>query len=34
MKTVSYVSGMSSQPLIGQTIGNCFDESVERWSER
>ena len=25
---------MSSQPLIGQTIGNCFDESVERWSER
>jgi fatty-acyl-CoA synthase len=25
---------MSSQPLIGQTIGNCFDERVERWSER
>jgi fatty-acyl-CoA synthase len=34
MKTLSYVSGASSHPLIGETIGGCFDRSAEKWSER
>jgi fatty-acyl-CoA synthase len=34
MKTLSYVSGSSSHPLIGETIGNCFERSAEKWSER
>ncbi len=34
MRTLSYVSGASSHPLIGETIGNCFEKSVEKWSER
>jgi len=34
MRTLSYVSGSSSHPLIGETIGNLFDRSAEKWSER
>jgi len=34
MKTLSYVSGSSSHPLIGETIGSCFERSAEKWSER
>ena len=34
MRTPSYVSGTSSHPLIGETIGNCFERSAEKWSER
>ncbi|MFC3285141.1 AMP-binding protein [Litchfieldella rifensis] len=30
----SYVSGISDTPLKGQTIGECFDETVERFPER
>jgi fatty-acyl-CoA synthase len=34
MRTLSYVSGTSSHSLIGETIGNCFERSVEKWSGR
>jgi hypothetical protein len=34
MRTPSYVSGTSSHPLIGETIGNCFERSAAKWSER
>jgi fatty-acyl-CoA synthase len=30
----SYVSGTSTLPLIGETIGNCFDRAASRWPER
>ncbi len=30
----SYASGISEKPLKGQTIGDCFDETVERYPER
>nr|WP_299239983.1 AMP-binding protein [uncultured Halomonas sp.] len=30
----SYASGISELPLKGQTIGDCFDETVERYPER
>ncbi len=33
-KPVSYVCGTSDQPLIYQTIGNAFDQAVERWSDK
>ena len=32
--TVSYVSGMSTRPLLGMTIGEAFDHAVARWSDR
>jgi len=32
--TQSYVHGASATPLIGETIGNRFDQAVERWPER
>jgi len=31
---VSYVCGSSDQPLIYQTIGDAFDEAVERWGDK
>ncbi|WP_445001075.1 AMP-binding protein [Halomonas mongoliensis] len=31
---ISYVSGISDTPLKGQTIGDCFDETVSRFPER
>ena len=34
MLTNSYVSGASNTPLIGQTIGDLFDETVRRFSHR
>ena len=34
MLTESYVHGASAKPLIGQTIGKSFDQSVERWRDR
>ncbi|MFD2189816.1 AMP-binding protein [Pistricoccus aurantiacus] len=30
----SYVSGISDTPLKGQTIGDCFDETVSRFPQR
>ncbi|GAB2779923.1 AMP-binding protein [Halomonas shantousis] len=30
----SYVSGISDLPLKGQTIGDCFDETVARYADR
>ncbi|TLF52839.1 AMP-binding protein [Halomonas urmiana] len=30
----SYVSGISDTPLKGQTIGDCFDDTVARFAER
>ncbi|MBC7637537.1 MAG: AMP-binding protein [Acetobacteraceae bacterium] len=32
--TTSYVSGISSVPLIGNTIGRHFDRTVARWPDR
>jgi len=32
--TQSYVHGVSSTPLIGETIGVHFDDAAERWSGR
>ena len=32
--TLSYVSGGSTQPLLGETIGACFDRIVHRFGER
>ncbi|EWG99887.1 hypothetical protein Q427_22480 [Halomonas sp. BC04] len=29
----SYVSGISDTPLKGQTIGDCFDETVARFPD-
>jgi fatty-acyl-CoA synthase len=34
MRNASYVSGYSEKPLIGQTIGDLFDEVVDRFPER
>ncbi|MBB3232214.1 AMP-binding protein [Halomonas stenophila] len=31
---ISYVSGISDTPLKGQTIGDCFDATVERFPEQ
>ena len=31
---LSYVSGVGTQPLLGETIGACFDRIVERFGER
>ncbi|WP_404297184.1 AMP-binding protein [Halomonas sp.] len=31
---ISYVSGISNTPLKGQTIGDCFDETVARFADR
>ncbi|MDT8893878.1 AMP-binding protein [Halomonas sp. I1] len=31
---ISYVSGISDTPLKGQTIGDCFDDTVARFPER
>ncbi|ALM54653.1 AMP-binding protein [Halomonas huangheensis] len=31
---LSYVSGTSDLPLKGQTIGDCFDDTAERFAER
>ena len=33
-KTSSYVCGTSDQPLIYQTIGEAFDQAVERWADK
>src|SRR3954468_10367566 len=30
----SYVHGVSSTPLLGQTIGENLDRAVERWADR
>jgi fatty-acyl-CoA synthase len=32
--TQSYVYGVSTKPLIGDTIGVHFDKSAERWPDR
>ena len=32
--TLSYAHGASDIPLIGETIGVCFDRAVERWGDR
>ena len=31
---LSYVHGASNEPLKGQTVGACFDESAARWPDR
>jgi len=31
---LSYVSGVGTQPLLGETIGACFDRIVKRFGER
>jgi len=33
-RSASYVCGSSDQPLIYQTIGDAFDEAVERWGDK
>ncbi|MGM0915799.1 MAG: AMP-binding protein [Pseudomonadota bacterium] len=33
-KPTSYVSGISDTPLKGQTIGDCFDDTVARFPDR
>ena len=33
-KTNSYVCGISDQPLIYQTIGDAFDQSVQQWADK
>jgi fatty-acyl-CoA synthase len=33
-KHASYVSGASSHPLLGMTIGEAFDASVRRWGDK
>ena len=30
----SYVHGVADQPLIGDTIGVCFDRAVARWPDQ
>ncbi|MEQ6917636.1 AMP-binding protein [Halomonas aquatica] len=32
--SISYVSGISDTPLKGQTIGDCFDDTVAHFAER
>jgi len=34
VKDISYVSGASSRPLLGITIGDAFDNAVRQWGER
>src|ERR1700693_4777978 len=31
---MSYVSGASSRPLLGLTIGDAFDHAVRQWGDR
>src|SRR2546421_573848 len=31
---LSYVSGTSTLPLIGETIGNYFNRAVDQWGDR
>ena len=33
-RRISYVSGVSDTPLKGQTIGDCFDDTVSRFGDR
>jgi len=33
-KSASYVCGTSDQPLIYQTIGDAFDQAVEKWGDK
>ena len=32
--TLSYVNGVSEQPLIGETIGRFFDAVCDKWPTR
>ena len=34
MSAPSYVCGLSSMPLTGETIGEHFDEAATRWPDR
>src|ERR1700676_1026899 len=34
MRTLSYAHGVTTVPLLGETIGAHFDRTVERWSVR
>lgn len=34
MRAMSYVSGVSDMPLLGDTIGQHFDRTVARWGDR
>jgi fatty-acyl-CoA synthase len=34
MKTLSYSHGVTTAPLLGETIGVHFDRTVERWGDR
>lgn len=34
MSVLSYVCGLSSMPLLGETIGEHFDGAAERWPDR
>ena len=34
MPAMSYVSGASASPLLGETIGQHFDRTVARWPDR
>jgi fatty-acyl-CoA synthase len=34
MSSMSYVSGVADRPLLGETIGQHFDRTVERWGDR
>jgi fatty-acyl-CoA synthase len=33
MKQLSYTSGTSQEPLLGITIGDLFDQTVERYAD-
>jgi fatty-acyl-CoA synthase len=34
MKALSYAHGVTTEPLLGETIGVHFDRTVERWGDR
>src|ERR1700722_18611734 len=34
MRTLSYAHGVTTVPLLGETIGAHFDRTVERWGDR
>ncbi len=34
MGAMSYASGLAEKPLLGDTIGQQLDRTVERWGER
>ena len=34
LSAFSYVSGVSDEPLLGQTIGQALDSAAERWPDR